>query len=199
MNKVRKDNARLKGKSTNTRQNAIHENAKIKHGKVKKSNMSFVLQNTDSKKGDGVDTEVEFIGMIPGEADDEFLDYEDDLSMEEDNADIVHNLDEMQSPIQGSQVDQAAIPGTSKDQSQSSSTDLATQINALPEEQLMQNPIIQKMMTKFFEERFKDLNPTTGLINSSTICKTDKVKTQVNGSLVKSPSDTTIYAPALSK
>ena len=103
-------------------------------------------------------------------------------------------------------------PGTSKDLVQTTTdTDL--------EEKLMNNPVIQKMMTKFFEDKFKDLqreqqqnqqNPSqaeTGLnpmgfkqVDSGKIVGVSVNNIDNQGSkLVKSPSDTTIYVPALHK
>ena len=74
------------------------------------------------------------------------------------------------------------------------SVDLSTVLNSQTEDQLMQNPIPQKMMTKFFEDKFKDIQGQ-GLDGKNN----GKRGEMVNEGIIKSPSDTTIYAPALNK
>ena len=62
------------------------------------------------------------------------------------------------------------------------------------EEKLMANPDIQLMMQKFFDEKFKDMtNSGEKIVNKVRV-----VEKEVNNSnMIKSPSDMTIYAPAL--
>ena len=87
---------------------------------------------------------------------------------------------------------------------------------AKSEDELMQNPILQKMMKQFFEAQFKDVNDKgegkkqnddtsnmrqVVMVNSQT--KGDRVvkgkQIESNVQVIKSPSDTTIYVPALQK
>ena len=78
----------------------------------------------------------------------------------------------------------------------------------------MNNPVIQRMMEKFFDQRFKDLQSSGKTSDKQMVInhKSDangkvqvdknsgsQVNREVNETNVKSPSDTTIYAPALRK
>ena len=60
----------------------------------------------------------------------------------------------------------------------------------------MANPVIQLMMQKFFDEKFKDMtNSGEKIVNKVRV-----VEKEVNNSnMIKSPSDMTIYAPALNR
>ena len=58
----------------------------------------------------------------------------------------------------------------------------------MTEEKLMSNPVLQKMMEKFFQEKFKKAQESKG-------GKSDGNKVRN----ITSPSDTTIYAPALQR
>ena len=60
------------------------------------------------------------------------------------------------------------------------------------EEQLFENPIIQNMMKKFIADQFKSMQ-----MEQQKPGKTVTRETVKNVSTIKSPSDTTIYAPAL--
>ena len=85
-------------------------------------------------------------------------------------------------------------------------------MNEQPEDVLVKNPILQKMMEKFFTEHFKDVQDTgekmTGL-NVELKQKLDKMRslrdfnkehvTIRNNNIIKSPSNTTVYVPALQK
>ena len=73
----------------------------------------------------------------------------------------------------------------------------------LTEEQLRSNPIIQRMMQDFFKDQFKNLQMTQ---NNSGKDKTESMsqsngprETNTKAGNIKSPSDTTIYAPALQR
>ena len=86
---------------------------------------------------------------------------------------------------------------------------------ALTEEQLMNNPVLQKRMQKFFTEQFKNIQKDNGDANAASnkaaagkgsvhlaghLIKVNEPDDKLNKiSTVKSPSDTTIYAPALNK
>ena len=78
------------------------------------------------------------------------------------------------------------------------------------EEKLLNNPVLQKMMKQFFNDQFKSIQKDSkGLSKSkgdlgkasksskNKTCIGDRTIKQVIGETVKSPSDTTIYAPAL--
>ena len=155
-----------------------------KQGKQnKKFNVSNTLQEVSSQRrhqaGDGVITTIEVdadTDKIQHEVDqDELLDYEDNLSMEEEDS--------------NEEVEEVNVAGTNMP-----SVDLSTVLNSQTEDQLMQNPILQKMMTKFFEDKFKDIQG-----QGSDGKNNGKRGKMVNEGIIKSPSDTTIYAPALNK
>ena len=136
------------------------------------------------QKGDGVHTEVD---EVDSDIQDELLDYEDDLSIEEVEEESLDTTDN----AEVSHQEETSVPGTSMGRTVVGTEKQAiSQLNEQNEEKLMQNPVIQRMMTKFFDERFKNLQATgLSLVENG---KSDK-------NLVKSPSDTTIYAPTLQK
>ena len=82
------------------------------------------------------------------------------------------------------------------------------QLNQQSEEQLLNNPKLQKMMEKFFVENFKMLQGNLNREQKDGSNPSGKgrdkdsggFKTVVNqNQVLKSPSDTTIYTPALQK
>ena len=77
----------------------------------------------------------------------EELDYDDDISVDEDNTSLI----EGQAVKVSTQEQQQ--PGSSQQAEES----LVNQLNSQMEEQLAQNPIIQCMMQKIFNEQFKNL------------------------------------------
>ena len=75
------------------------------------------------------------------------------------------------------------------------------------EKKIMQNPILQKMMQKFFRDEFKNIQQQQSEDGSGMSLKQTKISVanskqigyQNVGNQIKSPSDTTIYAPTLQK
>ena len=170
-----------------------------------------VLQVTDEEAaliGDGVKTHVDDTSIGSDEAED-LLDYDDDLS-DEDITEVIQSQDFEEVQVR---------PGTSGQ----GQTDVRTveQIT-----KTVENQALKTMMKKFFEDQFKDLreemtkqqdqiagrvkegrqikekqtnrNKTldgTLVLNeeraTKTLCK--------NSEFIKSPSDTTVYVPALQK
>ena len=142
---------------------------------------------------DGIRTQVE-VDMDEHD----ILDYKDDLSMEEEGIEdtqlaeeVVEKSSHDKDPNGGVSGDDQPVPGTSGTQSQ----DIVQELSAQSEEQLMENLVIQNMMKKFFENQFKNMQMTQAQEKEKT---TEKGR-QANVQQVKSPSDTTIYAPALNK
>ena len=146
---------------------------KVVKTKTNQTDLSFQDQN----KGDGIEMTVQCDDI-------EELDYEDDLSVDED-VEVVHvETNWMISPR----------PGTSGENRKHQGGDtIALLAEETSEAKLMNNPVIQRMMHKFFEEKFKDLQHENPGMN--------KVKQAGQGHIdrLKSPVDTTIYAPALQK
>ena len=108
-----------------------------------KSNKSLSLQEKE-EFGDGIQTLTEnFKDDEPEE-----LDYEDDLSVEEepDQQFLAEDPPRVDSPPASPKL------GTSTETSQV--RNLAAEQD---EEKLMNNPVIQRMMVKFFNEQFKDM------------------------------------------
>ena len=160
--------------------------------KVKRSNQKFadkqqsrndkitakIVKPISFQKGDSVCTEVE-IGKAAVETDVvtdlnvidsdlELLDYEDDLSMDEEfeeNGPPPPTITETSRPVsskvrKGPQPCDNVVPGTSSGSTAAATTEtelMIQKLNSQPKEVLMENPIIQRMMTKFFEDKFKDL------------------------------------------
>ena len=184
MEKVKRSNQKVLDKKIQ-KQKQMRNNAENNTSMIKTSN---ILQESSKPRGDGVQTEVD-LGTSTGQEDMddiELLDYEDDLSIDEDLEPMEpYSLADNQETA-GTAQDEDAVPGTSS----SAGIDLAIQhLQEQSEEALMRNPVIQKMMNKFFEEKFKDLQGT-----NSNSKKKKKLET-----VIKSPSDTTVYAPALQK
>ena len=127
MNKVRKSNAEY----LNRKQKRINNDI-----------VDIALQA--EKKGDGVNTDV------LNETDVEFLDYEDDLSIDEEDSEPNMEQELLEkSSGQGAVCDSAVTAPV---------LGLSTQ----REEELFNNPIIQNMMEKFFANKFKDMEAEKG-------------------------------------
>ena len=95
-------------------------------------------------KGNGINTIVDTC------SDTEELDYDYDLYIEDDEPQIVGEVEDdcQNKKATGDQ----ARPGTS---SQIDPNQMGVHDDPLTEERLMKNPILQKMMEQFFQERFK--------------------------------------------
>ena len=126
----------------------------------------------------------------------EELDYEDDLSVEGDNEDVgdIQILGESQDLSVG---EKGIQPGTS--------SQMITQLaNEKDEEKLTNNLVIQKVMLKFFKDQMKDMEENKGecvTYLQKEIRNQSETQWRVDSqrNVVKSPLDTTIYAPALQK
>ena len=199
MGKVRKSNEKHKSKAnkeTATKDN-LGENLEVI------SNVDLTLQ-AQVGDGDGIVTAVDTEEL-------EELDYEDDLSIEDE----VIEEEQIGSPRPGtSGLENYRIPKQTNlaeqaEQLDQDSTRIQEQRSILDaltketEDKLVNNPVMQRMMQKFFEERFKDVQTSNAGtnrdlgINENIPVGNKKVSKGVG--TVKSPSDTTIYAPALNR
>ena len=61
----------------------------------------------------------------------------------------------------------------------------------LEDEELLKNPRVKSLFNKFWDEKMKEMTKSNGSKGGKLQCK--------NPSVIKSPSDTTIYVPALNK
>ena len=144
-----------------------------------------------SDAGDGIDTLVEC--EMVSEEEEDLLDYEDDLS-DVEVKDLTGRGEMEQPQPETSQV--AAMPSQEKT--------------------LLENPIMQQMMKQFFQEQFKDMkmeiqkqqteilaqkgnvnNGKQDVVNQAS--GPQKQLRRGNEATIKSPSDTTVYVPALQK
>ena len=179
----------------------------------KANEKDFTLQESGNQ-GDGITIAVEEDGLELMA--DEELDYDDDLSIEAEDK-IVENS----GLPQNSGVEQQPQPGTSSGENGvdgcGAITDVLrfpSQINPDAEEQLYNNPVMQRMMQRFFNNQFKTVQQTSEAnqqqkeqgklmqLPSDNLVRTElsvKVKKGNQVSRIKSPSDTTIYAPALQR
>ena len=161
-----------------------------KQSKIVNSNDVIPLLQEQQKdkqlNNDGIVTTVEGIEELSEEE----LDYEDDLSM----------LDEG-FPLNEEIISDSVRPGTSQQtKDHENGSEVVNQISQMSKEQLASNPVIQRMMQKFFKDQFKNLQMDqpagkgTGKKSMDFKSAKDKIpQTRV----IKSPSDTTIYAPAM--
>ena len=77
---------------------------------------------------------------------------------------------------------------------------MATLVDLGSEEQLINNPVIQKLMHKFFSEQFKNIQMLSNQAqNTQNQAGREQSKAIANHKMIKSPSDTTIYVPALTR
>ena len=121
-----------------------------------------------------------------------FLDCEDDLSMEGGDVEQMENLNKSVEEIN------EVLPGTSKE-GNADAQNVDAMINQLSEDKLANNPVIQRMIQKFFQDQFKNME-NRGNNKESNVQIFDNTG-KGNGQIptLKSPSDTTMYAPALQK
>ena len=194
MDKVRKSNQR-------------HEQL-LKERNIKKN--SDILQDKDRevKAGDGIQMLVDGGDM---DSEIELLDYEDDLSMEGDFEEWgVESQESSKVPRQNTKHVSGGPPSqpepcTSRQQEQNLAANLQ-------EEDLINNPVIQNMMKKFFNEQFKNVSATNNATSLERHVLTGKEpgrlsagNNQISGldnknrQQLKSPSDMTIYAPAMQR
>ena len=76
-----------------------------------------------------------------------------------------------------------------------------TSASELQDEELLSNPRVKNLFNKFWEEKMTEMTASNkqGKDCKKTACRENVGKIINGGQLVKSPSDTTIYAPVLSK
>ena len=180
------------------------ENKKSKTGDKKietvVSNDKHVGKNF--QKGDGIVTEVENANKDDVDNEEDLLDYEDDISIEEMDPDQVIEKECEEECREKPQ------PGTSKQCSQieKDTRDLMAHLAKQPEAVRSNNPFMM-MMEDFFEKKFKDMeaqahqshvNVKQAAGNQKSLNGNTMNRQNVNKD-IKSPSDTTIYAPALQK
>ena len=179
LEKVRKSNEKhnkLKELGSSKEKQVKNRVTEITDGKLNDSD-SFLQEVVQVKvhADDGVNTFME----NPDNLSEEELDYDDDLSME-DGEPGGSSDNNVSKGSDGDVTDQAV---TSTSGQGKHPTDV---LNGLSEKELQSNPVIQQMMQEFFKDQFKNLQRTQ-MTNT----------TGENTKLIKSPSDTTIYAPAM--
>ena len=127
MDKVRKSHKKLAEKSANRGKQPL----------AKTKIVSVLLNDVQVQEGDGIEIHVDQNGF-----DDKELDYDDNLLLEDDEPVLIQEM--------RTEVAEATIqPGTSMQQT--------VNVENLTEEQLQGNPVIQKMMEKFFKENFQKM------------------------------------------
>ena len=158
IDKVCKSNKKYEKKLTK-KSEAVKPNKKdIENSKVK--NNDVLLQNNNTTKGDGVRTEVE---VEEESIEEELLDYDDDLSMDKEEVDFTqeNSSDDngmgkgLSAPCEHVQSDSS---NNKQQQPQPSTLNWLANLSSQREEEIMKNPILQRMMKNFFEENFKSLN-----------------------------------------
>ena len=182
MEKMRRSNERHKKEIGKRKADAIDTNVDL-------------FQNVDANlRGDGIVTEAEVIS-------EEELDYDDDLSVD-DGVDllppdqmVIEDISDREPQPRRcgdtSQIKHEVDNGlsTSTAGNDSSAQQWIANLGKQSEEQIYNNPIMQRMMQKFFNEQFKNVQ----MDNSG------KGKGKLLNNEMKSPSDTTIYVPAMQK
>ena len=180
----------------------LRGNKETSSGRLTDLNRSLQVE---AEAGDGVSTEV--LDLNPDDHD-ELLDYEDDLSLDgEGDAEMVADINNT------TEEDVVVSTSTSlKPLNNRPGEDVIQQIAGQPEEKLLNNLVIQNMMEKFFQSRFKDMMEQTGNIgkvvekqlnnNQGSVDKqfvSLQNNTGVSDGIIKLPLDITVYAPLLQK
>ena len=144
--------------------------------------------------------------------DEEDLDYEDDILDQEEED--VGSMDEENVECQGQSMDEDSGRNQMKKCSrgivseQDNEMDLGASSASLTDEELvMNNPHLRKLLNKMLDERILQATKGGETSSSQLLTKmmpqssntTKKQKQGSNLTAVKSPSDTTIYAPALNR
>ena len=148
-------------------------------------------------QGDGVNLDVSVEGSNPSDSDDEVnrsdsddvLDSVSDLDEELDYVDDVESQDQ-ERPTTGSEV-QFRTPDS---QGGSSSRELTA---ADMMKNMMENPQLRQIFNEMIDERVKDKTQKNQKSNSDKETGRKGLNKERVNNIVKSPSDTTIYAPAL--
>ena len=189
MEKVRCSNNKFKTKQEQAKVDKARKQGNSCHEQINE-HVDLLQVKGKAEVGDGIDTLVEC--KMVSEVDEDLLDYEDDLS----------------------DLEVKDITGSARKEQPQPETSQATAPSQ--EKNLMENPIMQQMMKQFFQEQFKDLkmemqkqqteilaqkgNVNNG--NQDLVNQTDGLLKQSrcgNESTIKSPSDMTVYVPALQK
>ena len=173
MDKVKRSNAKYRVRKAKKNEKIQPTNEEMN----KELCYSLQVDRPRQQKGDGIETTINTEEL-------EELDYEDDLSVDEEIFPVPEDDFADENRCESPQ------PGMSGVQQMSKQPEGEDQIlTDTSEERLMNNPVIQRMMEKFFDKHFRDMQES-GMNSGGN---------QNKGEQVKSPSDTTIYAPALQK
>ena len=201
MDKVRKSNTKHK-KNVENAENKIVEN-RARRSKIDKDDKvdkdMLVLQCTSGEcDGDGIDIDVDASDL-------EELDYEDDLSVEEMEMEVKDTEESVPENNTG-MVEQLEKAKTRKhpDKGECSKQPMSQKEIDLEEERLLNNLVLQNMMQRFFKEQFKNMENPKGQIKNMDcggLLSNQGLAGGTNPKVaeIKSPSDTTIYVPALQK
>ena len=195
MEKIRKSNEchrdKQIAKKANHVSNLQRDEAKSKKEKTIQNNNTGEAEHI---RGDGIVTGIE------GDPEDDMdlLDYEDDLSIENDNDIAV--ITDCEESGKGETTDASEGPSTS-----TGSTHFNQMLANQSDDQLMSNPVLQRMMKQFFEKQLKNLqNDKTGKEHneSENPVKVHSVRSDKNnmgGRVIKSPLESTLYVPAIER
>ena len=144
-------------------------------------------------------------------SDEEELDYEDDLMDEDEHGSIeAEDFRQNEDLEVTDEVEEPTRRGNAKSLVTDSEIMLGASSSTLnDEEMVMSNPHLKKLFNKMLDERIKQVAAKEGESSRSQILtsltpqhvdktpeRTGKVK---NSNVIKSPSDTTVYAPTLSR
>ena len=167
MDKVRKSNERNARESNKIRnvakQTVLTFQEDVEEGKLDEQVSQKQNQMKVKARGDGIVTEPEHL------IEEKELDYEDDLSIEgdlevlsvdvsteienNDNSDCERRLVQQQS----TQDEQQPSCSFQDSNNVIGNTVNATQLSGMSEDQLMNNPVLQRMMQTFFNNQFKNI------------------------------------------
>ena len=202
LQKIRHSNERHLAQKELARENAANS--------VKRGNDKFCDSFQELMIGDGI------VMTVEGN-DFEELDYEDDLSVDEAGIEAVvvpvqtHDANSQQVTVDEVRPGTSGyVPPSNTNLDQKHIDELLSEKN---QDKIFNNPTMQRMMQRFFDERFKEQCDKSGL--NDTICEAgtngnfkNKKRNELNVGInrqipgcdtVKSPSDTTVYVPALHK
>ena len=203
-NSQKNQTSKIGCKNVNVKQNRAIEKHSNKKGNVRnKSNKAFVF--------DGIKVSVNS---------DEELDYEDDVLMGEeeeigsidqkDNAvSSINELDDSDSQEIGGHLRKKNKNPTQEEVVTETDLNLGASSASLIDEQVMNNPHLKRLLNKMLDERILEAkrngeSSDSQLLSKMTPTQINEGKTknskQTQGNpVIKSPSDTTIYVPALNR
>ena len=138
-------------------------------GKDKAKNPKLILQEEAIVQTDGICMQIE-------NEMDNILDYEDDLSIDEEEiAEETVETSDPGSPRPGTSSEVQKQCKQIQDKNADINTDFISQLENQAEEKLMGNPVIQRMMQKFFREEFQNIQKqqhNSGTVKMVQICLT---------------------------